>query len=292
MGMDVTPPTRPPGSRRRGAIAVGRHVMWEAASDRISLTAAGCAFYATLALFPGIFLLVLVYGMAFDSATVEPQLEVLRELVPEETYDLIAGRLHELVSSPRPAMNWGAIVSGAVAIWSASAGTRAMLGALNMAHDVLETRRFLHYHSLAIGITMAATVAATLAIASLVALPGVAALLGLPAPQAWALRGVSMGTLLLFVFVGLIVVYRLGPSGAHPGILWTLPGAIVATLIWAAASTGFTLYVSNFATYDLMYGPLGAVVVLLMWFWVSVYVVLLGAELNVALMAQHASTQG
>ncbi len=290
--MDVMPAAREPGSRRRGAIAIGRRVMREAGTDRISLTAAGCAFYASLALFPGIFLLVLVYGMAFDSTTVEPQLDVLRELVPEETFDLIAGRLHELVASPRPALSWGAIVSGGVAIWSASAGTRAMLGALNMAHDVAETRGFLHYHLLAIGITLAATVAATLAIASLVALPGVAALLGLPAPQAWALRGMSMGTLLLFVFVGLIVVYRLGPSGEHPGIIWTLPGAVVATLIWAAASIGFTLYVSNFATYDLMYGPLGAVVVLLMWFWVSVYVVLLGAELNVALMEHHASTQG
>ena len=266
--------------------------MRAAASDRISITAAGCAFYAMLALFPGIFLLVLIYGMAFDSATVEPQLEVLRELVPYETYALIADRLHALVEQPRPAMSWGAIASGAIAIWSASAGTRAMLGALNMAHAVAETRGFLHYHSLAIGITLAVTVAATLAIASLVALPGVAALLGLPAPQAWTLRGMSMSTLLAFVFLGLIVVYRLGPSGEHPGLLWTLPGAVVATLIWAAASFGFTLYVSNFATYDLMYGPLGAVVVLLMWFWVSVYVVLLGAELNVALMEQHASTPG
>jgi membrane protein len=288
--MDVMPPVRR-RSRRRGAFAIARRVMREAASDRISLTAAGCAFYATLALFPAIFLLVLIYGMAFDRATVEPQLEILRELVPYETYDLIAARLHDLIEQPRPAMSWGAIVSGAVAIWSASAGTRAMLGALNMAHDVAETRGFLHYHLLAIGITLSATVAATLAIASLVAVPGVAALLGLPSPQAWALRGLSMGTVLAFVFLGLIVVYRLGPSGEHPGLLWTLPGAVVATLIWALASFGFTLYVSNFATYDLMYGPLGAVVVLLMWFWVSVYVVLLGAELNVALQAQHASTE-
>ena len=266
--------------------------MRAAASDRISITAAGCAFYAMLALFPGIFLLVLIYGMAFDSATVEPQLEVLRELVPYETYALIADRLHGLVAQPRAAMNWGAIASGGVAIWSASAGTRAMLGALNMAHAVAETRGFQHYHSLAIGITLAVTVAATLAIAALVALRGEAALLGLPAPQPCTLRGLSMRTLPAFVFLGLIVVYRLGPSGRHPGLLWTLPGAVVATLIWAAASFGFTLYVSNFATYDLMYGPLGAVVVLLMWFWVSVYVVLLVAELNVALMKQHASTAG
>jgi membrane protein len=65
---------------------------------------------------------------------------------------------------------------------------------------------------------------------------------------------------------------------------------VVATLLWAAASAGFTLYVSNFATYDLMYGPLGAAIALMMWFWVSVYVVLLGAELNVSLARAHAST--
>lgn len=287
--MDTVPPTRR-DRRREGAIAIARRVMHAAASDRISLTAAGCAFYATLALFPGIFLLVLLYGLAFDKATVEPQLEVLRELVPEETFALIAARLHELVAQPRPRLEWGAIVSGGVAIWSASAGARAMIGALNMAHDVTESRGFLHYHLLAIGITLAITAAATLAIASLVALPGVAALLGLPSPRAWTLRGMSMGMLLGLVFIGLVAVYRLGPSGKHPGLAWALPGAVVATLLWAAASAAFTLYVSNFAAYDLMYGPLGATVGLLMWFWVSVYVVLLGAELNVALMKVAGST--
>jgi membrane protein len=289
--MDVMPPVRHPPRKRDSAVVVARRMWREAASDRISLTAAGCAFYAMVALFPALFLLVLLYGMAFDGETVEPQLEVLRELVPIETFDLIAGRVHDLIALPRPRLEWGAIVSGGVAIWSASAGTRSMIGALNMAHNVSEERGFFHYHLLAIGITMAITVAVVLAIASLVALPGVAALFGLPAPQAWALRGMSLGTLLLLVFLGLIVTYRLGPSGRHPGILWTLPGAVVATLLWAAASAGFTLYVSNFAAYDLMYGPLGAVIALMMWFWVSVYVVLLGAELNVSLMRAHASTE-
>ncbi len=289
--MDVMPPVRDRPRRRDSAFAVARRMWREAASDRIALTAAGCAFYAMVALFPAIFLLVLVYGLAFDRETVEPQLEVLRELVPVETFELIAGRVHDLIELPRPRLEWGAIVSGGVAIWSASAGTRAMIGALNMAHNVVEARGFLHYHLLAIGITLAITLAVALAIASLVALPGLAALFGLPAPQAWALRGTSLGTLLLLVFVGLIVVYRLGPSGRHPGLQWTLPGAVVATLLWAAASAGFTLYVSHVATYDLMYGPLGAAIALMMWFWVSVFVVLLGAELNVSLLEAHASTR-
>ena len=111
--MDVMPPLHSRPSRREGAIAIVRRVMRSGASDRISLTAAGCAFYAMLALFPAIFLLVLIYGLAFDKASVEPQLEVLRELVPEETFQLIAARLHELVGQPRPRLEWGAIVSGA-----------------------------------------------------------------------------------------------------------------------------------------------------------------------------------
>jgi len=288
--MDAMPPAEQWVSRREGAIAIARRVMNAAVSDRISLTAAGCAFYAMVALFPGIFLLVLLYGMAFDSATVEPQLEVLRELLPEETFELISARLHELVGQPRPRLEWGVIITGGVVIWSASAGTRAMIGALNMVHGVTESRNFFHYHLLAIGITLSITVAVVLAIASLVALPGVAALLGLPAPQVWTLRGLSMGMLLGLVFVGLVLVYRVGPSGRRPGLIRTLPGAVVATLLWAVASAAFSLYVSNYGAYDLMYGPLGTAVGLLMWFWVSVYIVLLGAELNVALIRVAAST--
>lgn len=288
--MDAATPDSSPVLRREGAIAIARRVLREASSDRISLTAAGCAFYGMLALFPAIFLLVTLYGLVFDKTTVEPQLEVLRELVPDETFALIQARLHDLVTAPRPTLEWGAVVSGLVAIWSASSGTRAMIGALNMAHGVAETRGFFLFHSLAIGITLSITLAVVLAIASLVALPGVAALFGLPAPRAWTLRGMSLLTLLGLVFIGLILVYRLGPSGRHPGIVWTLPGAVVATLFWAGASAAFSLYVSNFATYDLMYGPLGAAIALQMWFWVSVYVVLLGAELNVSLMEARGST--
>jgi membrane protein len=292
MAMDVEPPARSGLAARRAAGGVARRFLAGAMSDRVALTSAGCAFYAMLALFPSIFLLVLVYGLAFDAASVEPQLEVLAELVPEETFALISDRLKELVAQPKPRLEWGAILSGGVALWSASAGTRAMIRALNMAHGEPETRHFLLFHLLALGITLSITLATTLAIASLVALPGVVALFGLPAPQAWTLRGMSMAALLLLVFVGLVALYRLGPSGRHPGVLWTLPGAVVATLLWAAASAAFSLYVSNYAGYDLMYGPLGATVGLLMWFWVSVYVVLLGAELNVALMRGAASTEG
>jgi membrane protein len=272
--------------KRFGVTAILWRVLRASASDRIALTSAGCAFYAMLALFPGIFLLISIYGMVFDAATVEPQLEVLRELVPEDTFTLIADRVHDLIGAPRPRLEWGAILSGAIAIWSASAGTRATIGALNMAHHVEETRPFLRYHALAIGLTLAGTLAAAIAIAALVALPGILALIGLPILRALSLRGLSLLTLLLLIGSSLIAVYRLGPASRRLPIKRILPGAVMATLLWALGSAAFSVYVADFATYDAMYGPLGATVGLLMWFYVSVYVVLLGAELNVALASQ------
>ena len=98
-----------------------------------------------------------------------------------------------------------------------------------------------------------------------------------------SLRGLSLLTLLLLVGVSLLAVYRLGPASRRLPIHRILPGVFMATMLWALGSAAFSLYVSDFATYDAMYGPLGATVGLLMWFYVSVYVVLLGAELNVAL---------
>jgi membrane protein len=88
-----------------GATAILMRVLRASASDRIALTSAGCAFYAMLALFPGIFLLISLYGMVFDAAAVEPQLEVLRELVPEDTFEMIATRVHDLVEAPRPRLD-------------------------------------------------------------------------------------------------------------------------------------------------------------------------------------------
>jgi membrane protein len=267
---------------RDPVLAVARRVWDAAGTDRISLTSAGCAFYAMLALFPALSLVVSIYGAIFDARTLEPQLEVLRRLLPPETYDLIAERLHTLVSASRTGLGWGAAVSVLVAFWSAGSGIRSMLGALNMAYGETEVRGFFHFHLLALFITLSAMLVTAVAIAALVLAPTILHLLGAPPLHALALQGASLGMLLVVVFAGILVVYRFGPVGHR---VWRrrVPGAIVATLIWAIASAAFSLYVSHLANYDNMYGPLGTAIGLLMWFYVSVYVVLLGAEVNVAL---------
>lgn len=279
--MDAAPAQHHPPS-------LARQVWDAAASDRISLTAAGCAFYAMLALFPALSLVVSLYGTLLDVRTLEPQIEILRRLLPTETFELIAARLHDLVAAERRGLGWGAVVSGSIALWSAAAGIRSLLAALNMAWSTTDSRGFFHFHALSIGLTLAAMLVAATAIALLVLMPPALAFLGVPPLDALYWQGASLGVTLAFVFLGIVMVYRIGPAGGGQRWRRIVPGAAIATLIWAFASAAFSLYVARIADYDRMYGTLGAAVGLLMWFYVSIYVVLLGAEVNVAVSRQGA----
>ncbi len=265
-----------------------RHLFDVAASDRISLVAAGCAFYAMLALFPALSLCVSFYGIWFDPSTVEPQLEVLHRLLPEMSYQLIASRVRELVLMPRETLGIGAAIGAAIALWSASSGIRGLLGALNMAQGEAEERGALRFYATALLLTLGGILAVTIGLTVLVALPAVLALIEFVPRQALILRGASLLVLLFAVLFAIGMLYRFGP--ARPPPYWRMfsAGAALATLLWVVASTLFSLYVSNFASYDATYGALGAAVALLTWLYVTVYLILLGAELDAALARRRA----
>lgn len=270
----------------RGWRAVLRRTMWEMLTDRVALVAAGCAFYGTLALFPVLSMLISFYGLLFDPVTVEPQLETLRDLVPPAAYGLIADRVHMLVSRPAGGMHLGLVLSILFALWSCITGTKSMLGALNVAYEERETRSVLRYQVTAFLITVGAIISATVGLALLLGLPAVLGFLGVSWHNNMLLRGASLLTLLVFVMAGLSILYRYGPARETPRWQWVTPGSMLATFLWFVASVLFSFYVSRIASYDLTYGPLGAVVGIMMWFYVTVYVVLLGAELNAELELQ------
>ena len=267
----------------------------EMISDRIGLAAAGCAFYATLALFPAISTLVSLYGLAFDPATVEPQLRVLRDLLPRPAFLLISERVHTLVTQPRGTLTISLIISTLVTLWSSSAGTKSILAALNIAYEEKETRSFIRFQATALTMTLCAILGAALAVALLVFLPAVLDFVprhfGFEAVEAGTQTLLRVGTpILLLLFVGLSfsLLYRFGPCRRSASWHWITPGSLVATVLWLLASTGFSFYVGHVASYDATYGPLGAVVGIMMWFFVTAYVVLLGAELNAELELQTA----
>ncbi len=278
----------------RGWKQVLRRTLAEMVSDRMSLAAAGCAFWATLALFPAISTLISVYGLAFDPATVEPQLQVLARLLPPAAFSLIDARVQQLVSQPPGALTFSLVFSFLIALYSATTGTKSILAALNLAYEETEARGVLRYQLTALGMTLCAVVAAVVGISALVLLPLALRVLDLPGNQKVLAQVASLAVLLVFVVLALSLLYRFGPSRRQAAWRWVTPGSLVATLLWLVASAAFSYYVGNWASYDATYGPLGAVAGVMMWFWVTVYAVLLGAELNSELELQTArdSTDG
>jgi membrane protein len=266
--------------------AVLRRVGAEMITDRVSLVAAGCAFYATLALFPAISMLISIYGLAFDPSTVEPQLGVLRDLLPPAAYTLIADRVHLLVTRRPSTLGIGLVFSTAVTLWSAAAATKGLITALNIAYEETEQRSILRYQLTTFSITLLAIIGAVVGLAVLVGLPAAFAFVGVSAHKEALLRVASLGLLVLFVLASLSALYRYGPCREQPRWHWVTPGSVLATVLWVAVSALFSIYVGRFASYDAAYGPIAAVAGVMMWFFVTVYVVLLGAELNAELELQ------
>lgn len=265
------------------------------ATDRMSLCAAGCAFYATLALFPAITMLVSIYGLMFNPRSVERQLAGLHELLPPTAFRLIADRVHMLVSRPPRTLTYSLAVSLLVALWSSTTGTKAIIGALNLAYAQRERRSGLRLQLVSLGVTLGGILAAIIGLAALVLLPTLLRLLGFSGYTAHIARTSSFAVLLIFVLLALSVLYRFGPSRRKARWHWITPGAALATLLWLVASVLFSAYVQRMGSYDAMYGSIGAVVGVMIWFYVSAFAALIGAELNAELelhMAGMASGGG
>ncbi|HET7881748.1 MAG TPA: YihY/virulence factor BrkB family protein [Acetobacteraceae bacterium] len=249
----------------------------------MALAAAGCGFYATLALFPAISVLISAYGLVFDVVSVEQQLEVVRGLLPVPAFKLIDDRVHELVTQPSNALSLGLAISLVLGFWSASAGTKSVLSALNVAYDTVEGRGIVGFQVTALAMTLCAVAAAVLAIAVLVFLPTVISFVGLSDYSATLIKDLSMGLLVVLVGGTIALLYRYGPSRKPPPRQRIFPGAVLATALWLIASAGLSFYVSNIASLGVTYGPLGAVVAIMLWFYLTAYAVLLGAEVNAQL---------
>lgn len=254
------------------------------ASQRASLVAAGCAFYATLALFPSITMLISVYGLAFNPLSVQPQLRYLAGLMPPDVYLLISARIQSLVAQPAQGLGLSFLISFAISLWSSSTGTKSILNALTLAYEAEETRGFVRFQLIALGMTFVAVLEVIVAIVIMVLLPIVMSRVGLLEHMQFLVGLTSFATMVGLILLALGALYRFGPAGE--GRVYYLPGAIVATLVWLAASWGFGLYVGRFAAYSATYGPLATIIGLMMWFYISAYVVLFGAHLNAALDQQ------
>ncbi len=262
---------------RRALVRAGQAT----AGQRVSLVAAGCAFYATLALFPAITMMISLYGLIYNPETVQPQLLYIQGFMPPAAYTLISDRIKEVVAEPAQGLGVSFLFSLAISLWSSSSGTKSVLNALTLAYEAEETRGILMFQLVSLGATLMGILGAIMAVGVLVAIPICIAQLGISV-HAKYLAGLA-GTTAMIVFISssLVLLYRFGPSCS--GRIFTLPGAALATIVWLAGSSAFGLYVGHFAAYSITYGPLATLIGLMMWFYLTAYAVLFGAEVNAAL---------
>ena len=264
---------------------VAKRVKTRLREDRLSIVAAGVAFYALMAVFPALIALVGLYGLAFDPQQVARQAAAFSAMLPPEAAAVVLGQLHDLVQTDRNALGFGALAGLLLALWSASAGVRTLMEALNIAWHEEERRGFFRFYATALLLTLSAIVGVMLAIGMVVALPVVIRFLGLTTLLEGVLSLARWPILVGMMLAGLAIVYRFGPCRAAPRQTWLSPGAVFATGLWVLGSALFSLYVAQFGNYNETYGSVGAVVILLMWFLLSSYAVLIGAEIDAELAA-------
>jgi len=248
--------------------------------DHVSIMAAGIAFYALLSIFPGMSALISIYGLVADPATIETQLNSLSGVLPQEALKLLSDQLHTLVAAPRDKLGLGLLVSLLIALWSATSGTGSLMQALTVAYEERENRGILSFYGRAIVLTIGVGVFALL---SLFLIAGIPAVIGsLPLSELWRDRIslIRWPLLAILAVAALGVLYRYGPARRNPCWHCLSGGTMAAAVLWLVGSAGFSFYVARFSSYDKTYGSLGAVVILLMWFYVTAYIILAGAELN------------
>jgi len=254
--------------------------------DRLSIIAAGVGFYGLLAIFPTLVALVAIYGLLADPHQVEAHIASLSALLPPDAAEILTGQLHDLVQTDQKALGFGAVAGVLLALWSASAGVRTLMEALNVAYNEGERRGTVRFYGTALLLTLAAVAGAILLVGIIVALPPLARLLGLGAQLETVIAYARWPVVAIGMIVGLAVMYCYGPSRNRPRWQWVSWGAVIATALWIAGSALFSLYVSKFGNYNETYGSMGAVVILLMWFLLSSYAVLIGAEINAEMERQ------
>jgi membrane protein len=255
--------------------------------DRILATAAGVVFYGLLAIFPAVTALVSSYGLFADPATIAGNLQSLALMLPEGSFAIVQDEIGRVVAERDGALGMTFIFGLVLATWSANAGMKAMLDALNVACEVEEKRGFLRLNLVSLAFTVTALAAILIMVAAVIGAPLALKHVGLDHQGELLLQIGRWPLLALVLMMALLILYRYGPSRRAPGWRWLVTGAVAAVVLWLIGSALLSWYLSNFGNYTATYGSLGAAIGLMTWMWMSAIVVLVGAELNSEIEAAH-----
>jgi membrane protein len=268
---------------RRGW-AFWRHVLYrtyqEINDDRLLALAAGVVFYGLLAIFPAITALVSSYALFANSSTITGHLALMSGLMPASAYSIVDEQVTRIVTRTTGDLGFAFFIGLALALWSANAGVKSIIDALNIVYGVKERRSFIRLNLVSLAFTVGALIVLLLALAAIVVLPVMLSYLPLYGYSTTISTWLRWPGLLLLLLFGLAVLYRFGPNRGCARWQFLSLGAVFAVLSWLAGSVLLSWYLGSFANYDATYGSLGAGIGLMMWLWMTAIVILVGAELN------------
>jgi len=254
--------------------------------DRVSFVAGGVTFFMLLALFPTLGAFVTIYGLFANPADAWGRLDFIYELLPPNVSDFLGNEMTRLAAGPTGQLTLTLIGTLALSLWAANGGVKTLFYGLNLAYHEVEKRNIVIYNLVCMGVTLSGILGIILTSLLVVGVPVVIALFGLQ--EEWAYLSPLRWPVLFIIFVGFLnLLYRIGPSRTSPRWRWVTPGAIVAAVLSLLVSLLFSWFLTNFVRTD-SYGPLSAAMGFLLWTWISLQVVLMGARLNAEIEHQTA----
>ena len=256
--------------------------------NRLLAVAAGVVFYSLLAIFPAIAAFVSLYGLIADASTIDSHLSLAAGIFPAGAVDILHEQITRLTAKSDAKLSLGFITGLAVALWSANAGMKAIIDALNVVYDEKEKRSFVKLNLLSLLFTLIAILSLMIALAAVVIAPIVFSAVGLSSLWSLAIAVLRWPLLLVLAAMALAAIYRYGPSRAEARWQWLSVGSGAAAIGWLITSALFSWYIGHFGAYNATYGSLGAAVGMMMWMWISAIVILLGGELNAEIEHQTA----
>src|SRR4051812_281098 len=251
----------------------------EFAEDRIPAVAGGITFFFLLALFPAVASIVSLYGLFADRKSIVEGLNMVSGFLPGGAVTVLRTEILRLVAQKPQALGLTFFISMIVALWSASGGVKALLDGLNIAFETKENRSFLRITANALIFTVIGAILTSVAIFLVVQLNEL--ILRLPHSQLLGTAFQIVAWPIGFFLCSLVlsVIYRYGPNRTHTPWHWITWGSALAAAAWLAGTLLFSWYVQNFGRYNRTYGDLGSAVGFLTWVWLSLVILLTGAEI-------------
>jgi membrane protein len=284
-GRDASAPQDIPA---RGWRDIVWRLLWSISEDRVLSTAGSVAFFALLAVFPGLATVVSLYGLFADAGSVGGWLALLDGVVPDGVLELVGDELARVASQRSGALGLAFLLGLAVALWSANSGMSALFDALNVVYKEREKRSLALFYAMTFLFTLGTVCFVLADVGAVVVLPVALKLFGVATSAERVLAVARWPLLLLVVVLGLALIYRFGPSRRPAKWRWVTWGSTFAAVLWVGVSMLYSWYVASFDSYNRIYGSLGAGVGLMTWIWLSVVVVLAGAELDAEMERQTA----